>query len=207
MQRLAEFVLHGGFKGLNGHQLEAAWRDFFAAIEPPENADILILPWATPVKSRQQIESSFLKRARKYWDVQISTTQILSSASTLDEYFAKKPQNRATLIYLPGGILGDKAVAEMQKALPNRHAVLAQKNIIFAGVSAGAYALMAFYYHPLKKNFLPGGGLVRGSVCCHADDKRRQNIQAVDTSAFEPLHMLPDGHFVVFTAPEALAVM
>ena len=204
---MAKVVLHGGFKGLNGHQLEAAWRDFFAAIEPPENADVLILPWATPAKSRQQIESSFLKRAQKYWHVKISATQILSSASVLDEYFEKKPQNRATLIYLPGGILGDRAVAEMQKALPNRSSVLAQKNVAFAGVSAGAYALVAFYYHPRKKEFLPGGGFIRGGVCCHADDKRQQNIRAMNMPYLDRLYMLPDGHFQVIAAPEVLAVI
>ena len=197
---MAKVVLHGGFKGLNTIQLESAWQRFFETIEPPENADVLILPWATPAKRHQQIESSFLKRAQKYWHVKISAIQILSSSSALDGYFDKKPQNRATLMYLPGGILGDKAVAEMQKVLPKRNAVLAQKNITFAGVSAGAYALMAFYYHPRRKKILPGGGLVKGCVCCHADDKRRQNVRAINTPDFEPLYMLSDGHFEVIAA-------
>ena len=198
---MAKVVLHGGFKGLNTIQLESAWQRFFETIEPPENADVLILPWATPAKRHQQIESSFLKRAQKYWHVKIRVSQTLSSASALDEYFEKKPQNRSTLIYLPGGILGDKAVAEMQ-ALPKKNSVPAQKNIVFAGVSAGAYALMAFYYHPRKKKILSGGGLVKNGVCCHADDKRRQQIQNMNMPELEYLYILPDGHFEVIAAPQ-----
>ena len=232
---LAKFVLHGGFKNLCGHQLEAAWKDFFVAIEPSAGADVLILPWANSTRSltqhHHQIPAAFSKRCRKYWHINTYNIKIINNSSVLEEYFQQKHKQKSTLIYLPGGILGDKAVAEMQKALPRMASYLAQPNITFAGVSAGAYALTAFYYHPRKQKILPGGGLVQGGVCCHADEERQQNLGTshlgtshlrtgnLSTSKFstdnlsmgnpaipELFYILPDGRFEVITAPEALAV-
>lgn len=183
-----EGIIHGGFKGLNAAQTRQAWGAFFEAMQPKSACRVFILPWALPPKSWPQTENSFSKRAEAFWDVPFRAS-VIESAEDFNNRLAQFAATEPVLVYLPGGILGGNMVEEAGKIkLPD-----ATDHITFAGISAGAYALMDTYYNPRKKQILTGGGLFRGGVCCHGDAKRKEALEKLPTEKHRPFYFLPDG--------------
>lgn len=180
-------ILHGGFRSLNAADTRMAWQDFFAEMGRMTPDTVFILPWALPEKSHAGSLAAFQRRADAFWSFDHRCGLVLSASDLMGE-LAKLPQEASVLIYLPGGILTEKCVTEMRQLsaenFPGR--------VIFAGYSAGAYALTAFYYNPRKRKIVPGGGIFAGTVCCHADTGRREQLSREITQKHRPVYVLPD---------------
>ena len=183
-------LLHGGFKNLTAPQRKTAWAEFFSEIGRVNPAFALFLPWALPANSHDKAYGSFTKRAKSCWDFNFQSQLILTSAE-LSDALKNLPQNATILIYLPGGILVENCVAEMQGFSESDF----PPQTVFAGFSAGAYALTDYYFNPRKKQIVSGGGLFKGCVCCHADTQRLAQMALSIKEKHRPVFSLQDGAF------------
>lgn len=189
-------VIHGGFRGLKTADARQAWGEFFNAMGVNQPERVFILPWALPEKSHPKTLNAFRSRAAAHWQFSFRC-EILPTPEALHSLCQRTPfKDTKPLFYIPGGILVEKCVAAMagfDKEMLPTHAE-------FAGFSAGAYALMNFYYAPRKKRVLPGGGLFEGAVCCHGDGERQACFEGLIQQKHHPIYFLPDGAFKVITA-------
>lgn len=185
-------IIHGGFKGLSAPEARAAWQAFYNAMAPKNPCDVFLLPWALPEKAWQGAARTLSARAEKFWDVPVKIYQTHNAAS-LEQALGAVPAGKDILVYLPGGILAKEAVGHIRQFSTAK----APERTIFAGVSAGAYCLMDFYYNPRKKEINKGGGLFSGGVCCHADPVRKEALSKLKNKKPHPFYALADGAFEV----------
>src|SRR5690606_9302406 len=157
-------LLHGGFRGLTAKQQAAAWKMFLQSVMLTADTDaVLVLPWARSPKVWRHIETSFSKHMFTF------------TGSTPEIVLAESPEQAAELlpqfssIYMPDGANID-GIVEGFKRIPSLRDLVHNTN--FIGISAGAYALAASYYHKERHSSREGSGRAPVGVVCHYDESR-----------------------------------
>lgn len=181
-------LLHGGFRGLTAKQQAAAWQMFLQSVMLTADTDaVLVLPWARSPKVWRHIESAFAKHMLTF------------TGSTPEIVLAESPEQAAKLlpqfssIYMPGGTNID-GIVEGFKRIPNLRDLAHNKT--FFGISAGAYALAASYYHKQSHTIREGSGLAPVGVVCHYDESRAEGYKLLQQKIKQPAHALADGLFI-----------
>lgn len=181
-------LLHGGFRGLTPKQQAAAWQMFLQSVMLTADTDaVLVLPWARSPKVWRHIESAFAKHLFSF------------TGSTPEIVLAESPKQAAELlpqfstIYMPGGTDID-GIVEGFKSIPNLHELAEGKT--FFGISAGAYALSAAYYHKQSHSIREGSGLAPVGVVCHYNEAREAGYKLLQQKTKYPAHALVDGLFI-----------
>ena len=179
------FMLHGGQSGVDSPSNTAFFREMTkGAVQPIK---ILLIPFArteSEWNQRADRHIELLKRANNGLTLEITVAE---EASLADQV------SRASIVYILGGDTAKLITA--LRAVPNITELLKSKTL--AGSSAGAYALVKYYWENDTSELGEGLGMLNVKAFAHFSPRSMSDYEALAQHKENlPIIALPEGEWV-----------